>query len=261
MLPHVLAVFATLFVWWFSTGAILYANGLPRWTHAWTAVFATLVAVASLGGLWATRDLATVGGAYLGFLCAIGVWGWHEVMFLTGRITGPRTDAAPPAGSGVSRVRAAIEAILYHEAALILTLVAIWALTSGGANLTGVATFAVLWVMRLSAKLNVFLGVRNLSEEFLPDHLAYLQSYFRRAPMNPLLPVSVAGGIAACAVVVHGTWAADADPHAVVGGTLVATLLMLAVVEHIFMIAPFSPVTLWRWGLASRRPGRIGAVS
>ena len=28
--------------------------------------------------------------------------------------------------------------------------------------------------MRTSAKLNLFLGVRNLSEEFLPPHLAYL---------------------------------------------------------------------------------------
>ena len=35
--------------------------------------------------------------------------------------------------------------------------------------------------MRQSAKLNVFLGVRNLSEEFLPQHLHYLQSYFTRS--------------------------------------------------------------------------------
>ncbi len=28
--------------------------------------------------------------------------------------------------------------------------------------------------MRMSAKLNVFLGVRNLSVELLPPHLAYL---------------------------------------------------------------------------------------
>ena len=45
--------------------------------------------------------------------------------------------------------------------------------------------------MRESAKLNLFLGVRNLSEEFLPAHLAYLQSYFRRRSMNMLFPFSV----------------------------------------------------------------------
>ena len=38
--------------------------------------------------------------------------------------------------------------------------------------------------MRQSAKLNVFLGVRNLNADFLPDHLKYLQTYFVRAPMN-----------------------------------------------------------------------------
>jgi putative photosynthetic complex assembly protein 2 len=41
-------------------------------------------------------------------------------------------------------------------------------------NQVGTGTFAVLWVMRISAKLNLFLGVRNLSEELLPPHLAYL---------------------------------------------------------------------------------------
>ena len=38
------------------------------------------------------------------------------------------------------------------------------ALTWGGANQVGTWTFLVLWVMRLSAKLNVFLGVPNLTE-------------------------------------------------------------------------------------------------
>ena len=33
--------------------------------------------------------------------------------------------------------------------------------------------------MRQSAKLNLFLGVRNLGVEFLPQHLRYLQSFFR----------------------------------------------------------------------------------
>ncbi len=35
--------------------------------------------------------------------------------------------------------------------------------------------------------------MRNLGENFLPAHLGYLQTYFLRKPMNPLLPVSLAG--------------------------------------------------------------------
>ncbi len=32
--------------------------------------------------------------------------------------------------------------------------------------------------MNLSARLNLFLGVRNLHAEFLPEHLRYLGSFF-----------------------------------------------------------------------------------
>ena len=61
----------------------------------------------------------------------------------------------------------------------------------GGANQVATWTFMVLWVMRLSAKLNVYLGVPNLTEEFLPAHLLYLKSFLARKPMNLLFPVSV----------------------------------------------------------------------
>ena len=255
MLPHAAAVFAALFVWWFSTGAILYANGLPRRTHALSAALATVVLAACLAGLWLSRDMATAAGAYIAFLSALGVWGWHELMFLTGFITGPRRTAVPEEGAGVSRFRAATEVNLYHELALALTLGLMAALVLPGTNPVGLATFAVLWVMRLSAKLNVFLGVRNLSEDFLPPHLAYLETYFRRRPMNALLPFSVAAGVVAASLVLHAAWSADASPFVVAGGTLIATLIALAVVEHLFMVAPFSVSGLWAWAMASRRAG------
>ncbi len=94
-----------------------------------------------------------------------------------------------------------MRAILWHELAILAVGVALIAVTWGEPNQVGTLTFVVLWVMRTSAKLNLFLGVRNLSEEFLPPHLAYLQSFFRRRAMNPLLPVSVLG---ASAVLVMG---------------------------------------------------------
>ena len=66
----------------------------------------------------------------------------------------------------------------------------------GGANQTGWWTYIVLWSMRLSAKLNLFLGVHNLSESFLPTHLRYLQTYFTRRACNWLMPFSVIAGTA-----------------------------------------------------------------
>jgi putative photosynthetic complex assembly protein 2 len=39
--------------------------------------------------------------------------------------------------------------------------------------------------------LNVFFGVRNLTEELLPEHLQYLNTYFKREPINLFFPVSI----------------------------------------------------------------------
>ena len=250
-MPHAAAVLAALFVWWFATGAILWANGVAAARRP-AAVAATALAALGLLALWLTRDTATAAGAYAAFLAAIAVWAWHELMFLTGRITGPRTTAAPPATSAVGRFRAATEVVLYHEVALALTLALVAALTAGGTNRVGLVTFAALWALRLSAKLNVFLGVRNLSQELLPASLAYVGSYFRRRECNWLLPFSVAFGTGAAVLLLAPTWAHAADDFAVAGGTLTATLVLLGVAEHLFMVAPFEPSVLWRWATAAR---------
>ena len=109
--------------------------------------------------------------------------------------------------------------------------------------------------MRTSAKLNLFLGVRNLSEEFLPPHLAYLQSFFRRRAMNPLLPFSVLGaqrgaGLSWCMAATEPT----ATPAAVVGTALVGTMLALAIVEHLLLVLPIPSTALWRWALRGQAP-------
>jgi len=119
-------------------------------------------------------------------------------------------------------------------------------------NQTGWWTYLVLWSMRLSAKLNLFLGVRNLSENFLPPHLAYLQSYFTRRAFNWLMPLSLS---AATAVAVP-MWMAVSqqvdDGFAAASLCLVAGLLSLAVLEHLFMIVPLPTGWLWKWGLRAK---------
>jgi putative photosynthetic complex assembly protein 2 len=126
------------------------------------------------------------------------------------------------------------------------------ALTWGAPNQIGTWTFMAFWAMRQSAKLNVFLGVRNLSEAFLPDHLKYLESFFARRPMNWLFPVSIVAGMAACVLLAMVAISPEATRHEAVGFTLLATLVALGLVEHVFMVLPVSADALWRWGLASR---------
>jgi hypothetical protein len=135
------------------------------------------------------------------------------------------------------------------------------AATWGGTNQTGMWTFLILWVMRQSAKLNVFLGVRNLNEGFLPDHLKYLQTYFTRRPMNRLFPVSVIISTLVAALIWQEANLAGKDAFEITALTFAATLLTLAVLEHWFLVLPLPFETLWNWGLRSRKPGQTGASS
>lgn len=249
---YALPILYTLFAWWFSTGVILYLNGLPRWTYKWTMGAATLLLLLALAGLYATRDDTRVTGAYLAFTCALLVWAWQEVAFLLGYVTGPRRLPCPPDARGWRRAGFALQTLLHHEAALIALGAAVVLLTWGGSNMTGLLAFAIFWVMRQSAKLNVFLGVRNLSESFLPTHLKYLQTYFRRKPMNPLFPVSVAVSTWLAVQIWQGATADGAGTFDATMLTFAGTLMSLAILEHAFMVLPLPSEALWAWGLRSR---------
>ena len=108
----------------------------------------------------------------------IALWGWHELAFLLGRVTGPRRGPCPPGLEGWARFRAATEAVIHHELALAATMAAVVALSWNASNQVAVWTFAVLWLMRLSAKFDVFLGVQNLSQDFVPPHLKTSRATF-----------------------------------------------------------------------------------
>lgn len=252
MQSYGLPVLTTLLVWWFSTGAILYLNGLPRRTFAWSMGAASLLGALALYGLWATRDEASVGGAYLAFICALGVWGWNEIGFLLGLVTGPRSEPCPEGAAGLRRFIYAAQTLIHHEALILLSAVAIAAVTWGGANDVGLWTFLVLWVMRLSTKLNIFFGVPNVTVEFLPVHLAHLKSYFADRPMNLLFPFSVTAATVATVWLTVDLAAAAPNSFEATSLALLATLTALGLLEHWFLVIPLPFGDLWAWGLASR---------
>ena len=252
MTQYALPLIFTLFIWWFSTGAILFLNGLPSRTFKWTMLGTSVVLVAALAGLGLTRDDTTVSGAYLAFTSGVMVWAWQEVAFLLGYVTGPRRTPCPPESSGWERAGYAFMAVMHHELALVGLGLAVVALTWGGENPTGLWTFMILWVMRQSAKLNVFLGVRNLNEGFLPIHLKYLQTYFTRRAMNRLFPVSVIVSSVVAAMIWQAATVAGITAFDATALTFAATLLTLAVLEHWFMVLPLPFEVMWNWGLKSR---------
>jgi len=247
-----LAGLFTLVLWWFSTGLIIYLDGLRRETFGRTMMGATVLLLVALFGLHALSREDGVAGAWLGFLCGVMGWAWIEIAFLTGLITGPRRSACPPALRGFARLRAAIATVLWHELAIVALAAVMLAITWDAPNRIGAWTFLAFWAMRVSAKFNLYLGVRNRSEAFLPDHLRYLESFFPRRRMNLLFPFSVLAGLAATVLLLLAATAPDATRHEAVGFSLLATLVALGLLEHLFMVLPVPADALWRWGLASR---------
>ncbi len=246
------AVFA-LFVWWFSTGAIIWLDLRPR-TFRWSMILGTALFAVALWRLQANSADTSVAGAYAAFTYAVLAWGWQEMSFFMGYVTGPRRTGSPAGVSEWRRFVHGVQACLHHELAIVATGAVIVASSWGQPNQVGTSTFLLLWAMRQSAKLNFFLGVLNLGEEFIPPHLAYLKSYLRRRPMNALFPFSVTAGTVGIAVLVQQAMAPDITEAAAAGLTFLVTMLTLAVIEHWVLILPIPFARLWHWALAWRRP-------
>jgi putative photosynthetic complex assembly protein 2 len=252
-----------LFVWWFSTGLIIFLDNLPPRTFRWSMLAGTAVLLIALARLSASSAEPTTTGAYAAFTYAVLIWGWQEMSFFMGFITGPRRHGCTRGCSGWRHFRHGVEACLYHELAIIITAgVVVW-LTRGAPNQVGTWTFMLLWGMRQSAKLNFFLGVRNLSEEFLPAHLDFLKSFLRRRAMNPLMPVSITGGTLLCAWLIFRAGAQGIDAFHATGLTFLVTMLALAVIEHWFLVLPLPFARLWHWALrvARRSPAALPTAS
>ncbi|ETW12359.1 hypothetical protein ATO8_12441 [Roseivivax marinus] len=243
------ALFA-LFAWWFSTGAILL---VVRWADrsgsgGATTVAALPVLAAGLAGVWLSAGDGSLAGVYGAFLSALAIWGWIELAFLTGTITGPNAHICPRHLPEWERFIRAWGVLAYHEMLLVATLIALWALTRDAANAVAFWTFAVLFFARVSAKLNLFLGVPRINTEFMPAALAHVPSHFRKAGVNGLFPVSVTA-----LAVATGAWGvelASAESAAAAAGfALLAALTALALLEHWFMVLPLPDEKLWRWML------------
>lgn len=260
MLELMIPLLFAIFIWWFATGLVLLLDGLPHTTFRWSVLISSVLATAAFFGLAHTSGKSSVVNAYCAFTCALLIWGWHELTFLTGWLTGPR-KVSSDATSGQSFFTQAVAAILWHELAILASGLLIIGTTWNAPNQIGTWTFLVLWVMRTSAKLNLFYGVRNLSEEFLPAHLTYMASYFKRRSMNAFFPFSVlAAGIVLGLLVIElikpGISSADT-----VGLILVSTMLAMAILEHFLLVLPLPSTALWRWALRNRPPRTVASVA
>lgn len=246
-----------IFIWWFSTGIVIVLNRMSQTTIILSLVISSMLGIGALVGLAHTANQTGVTGAYCAFTCALLAWGWNELSFLTGWITGPQKTAIFQSTQGWPRFVASFNAVVWHEIAILLVGVAIIAITWDAPNQVGTGTYLVLWIMRTSAKLNLFFGVRNLNEEFLPAHLAYLESFFKRRRMNAFFPVAVVSACVCLWLLVNFASQPLVTPSQVVGAVLVGTMLALAIVEHLMLVLPLDTTALWRWAIQKPHKSKV----
>ena len=252
--PWIAALLA-LFIWWFSTGVILLAvrradrNGADA--RLWTVLMTLPFLVLGAAGFMDTLGTLTVPGVYTAFIAALALWGWIELAFLTGLITGPVKFHLEPDVSEWERFIRAWGTVAYHEMLLVAVLAAMVAFSWGAENQFAMWTFALLFFARLSAKLNLYLGVQKINTEFLPEPLGHLPSHFRTARMNWLFPISITGLSFAAACWLERLWVAE-TPADTIGFALLGAMTALALLEHWFMVLPLPDEKLWRWMLPER---------
>jgi len=152
---------------------------------------------------------------------------------------------------GWQRFAESTSAVLWHELALLANLALLWWLQGSHPNHVAICTFALLWCMRLSAKLNLFFGVMQNGAQYLPQHLKYLATYFRHRRLTAWYVLSVSS---ASVLWLWLIWQAREGVVAVTTGwVLLATLLGLAIVEHLMMLLPWPLEKIWGWALGTSR--------
>lgn len=244
-------------IWWSATGIILLLARRPRRTYAVTLSAATAVlAGATVLLRWSSEQL-TIMGSCLAFGATILIWAWLEMSFLFGALTGPRQTACEAHCRGGRHLRHAIEAILYHKFATIGAGLLVVALTWHAPNQTGLWTFAILFGMRVSAKLNLFLGVPNTGETMLPAHLKYLGAFFRRSACNVLYPFSVAGALLLSVLLIGAACNLPDWSYQSAELTMLATLAVMGMFEHWMLMLPMRADAPWGV-LRSTPPLRTG---
>jgi putative photosynthetic complex assembly protein 2 len=251
------AILFALFTWWFTTGLILFLNHLPGRSYRWSLLGITTVLTGCIVTLPATAASPSPTGAFVAFGQGLLIWAWLEMTYFMGFLTGPRDAACPADAQGWRRFGLAVQTSLYHELAVVALGVTVLALTWGAPNPVAAATYLTLWVMRWSAKLNLFLGVANVNGDWFPAQLQYLTTYIRRRPMNGFFPFAVTVATAVMTlIIVAGLDATSTFETAALA--LVGSLLGLALLEHWFLVLPLQDSVLWQWCLELARRVQTG---
>lgn len=248
--PWTAAIIA-IFAWWFFTGAILLivrrSDKGAAVAHGRSVFFTIPVFALGFAGLMVS-GAPTVANTYIAFLSVLLIWGWIELAFLAGVITGPEKRPCPSGLPDGIRFIRAFQTLAYHEYLLLAALIAIVSITAGSENTVGLWTYVILFTARISAKLNLYFGVPRINTEFVPQPLQHLKSYFRQGNISAAFPIGVTFLSIAAACFAERLVAAE-TPVQMVGFALLTAMAALAALEHWLMVIPLPDAKLWRWML------------
>ncbi len=256
---HIVPFIVAVLIWFVATGLVAWADNRDHATFSKSLLIGGIGGIAGLVVILIAAQSVSVIAVYAAFVGALLVWAWHEIGFLTGAATGPRRVPADVGVQGIERFTQASATVIHHEVALALTALLLISLSWNAPNQIGATVFVMLFGLRLTAKINMFIGVPNSTAEMLPPHLAYLKTYFGPNRMTVLLGVSILGIAAMAAWFGSLAMAAPLGSAEMVGASLLTTLALLGALEHIFLALPFRDGMLWGW--AFRRPVTKPAIA
>ena len=251
------AALIAVFAWWFFTGIILLvvrrADAGDAVAHGRNVFLSVPLFALGAAGLVVSSTQMTLSNVYIAFVSTLLIWGWIELAFLSGVITGPERRPCPDHLAGRARFVRAWHTVSHHEILLLLAFLVILTITRGAENTVGFWTYTILFVARISAKLNLFLGVPRINIQFLPRPLAHLASYFRIGRITAFFPISVSALTVFSALLLERAINVT-HPGMSVGYSLLTCLCLLALLEHWFMVLPLPDEKLWRWMLPATKP-------
>ena len=249
---HIVPFIVTIVIWFMATGLVAWADNRDAKTFPKSLMIGGIGGITGLLVILAVSQSVSVLAVYAAFVGALMVWGWHEIGFLTGAAAGPRREPASPGISGARRFAEATATVIHHEVVLAITALVLISLSWNMPNQIGATVFVLLFGLRLSAKINMFVGVPNSSAEMLPPHLDYLKTYFGRNRMTWLLAASMLSITALAAWFGSLALAAELGSAEMVGASLLTTLCLLGALEHLFLALPFRDGMLWGWAFRKR---------
>ena len=249
----VISIIFVFFLWWSLTGLILYVAKKGDLVGGKYHLISGILSLPIFVGAWffyiVNLESSNLTNVMTGFLSSLMIWGWCEFTFLTGFIAGLTGKHLVKHENEKERFLNGLKSIIFNEILLLLCLGGMAFLTLGKDNNIGFFAFFILYIARVSAKLNLFFGVPYINLQFLTFRLRHLEAFCKVAPVGSFffgscLILSGLFGFLAVTVFFSGN-----TPTIQLGYLMLSTLVALAVIEHLFMAIPFRDAKLWNWML------------